>query len=544
MKVTIVDSEPSVVALIDCLNHLPTQPPSLYLDVEGVNLSRHGSISILQLFVLPKNHVFLIDVFVLQEKAFGTPNPSGTSLRSILESALVPKVFFDVRNDSDALFAHFHISMQGIQDVQLLENATRGHSKERLAGLARCIDKDARLTPKASAAWKATKQKGHSLFAPEHGGSYDVFNARPMLQDIVDYCTQDVVYLPLLRKVYSRKISTAWMKKVQDETCDRIRVSQTALYEPHGKNKSLSPWANSAELGQGNCIGKTETTGLGKKVVAAVPQDVATEAAKKTAAVQPDAEPQYQPSVGETDIRRSPRLTASKAAQETSKTTVELEGPPSKPEFPIRSKNERARGSHENTDPAPCPATVPSNWTCASCRQEMQEDQREKHLASKKHIAGLQRWTCVTCGREMQEDQKEEHLAGKPHTARVKRTVNAAVEAARQNVTAREKTLQTTTVTIESPQTGVAVTEPKIRHQDHGRAKDTGTNTRKKQAAVAKSQQRGLPYPSDHLFVGFRGSVASGKIQYETPFSLGGDNYALCDKDCGWCGHCMDGVDI
>jgi hypothetical protein len=23
-----------------------------------------------------------------------------------------------------------------------------------------------------------------------------------------------------------------------------------------------------------------------------------------------------------------------------------------------------------------------------------------------------------------------------------------------------------------------------------------------------------------------------------------GDNHALCDKDCGWCGHCMDNVDI
>lgn len=22
------------------------------------------------------------------------------------------------------------------------------------------------------------------------------------------------------------------------------------------------------------------------------------------------------------------------------------------------------------------------------------------------------------------------------------------------------------------------------------------------------------------------------------------ENYGLCDKDCGWCGHCMDGVDI
>lgn len=99
MEVSIVDSEPSVVALIDALDHLSTQPPSLYLDIEGVDLCRHGSISIIQIFVSPTSHVFLIDVFVLQEKAFCTSNRSGTNLRSILESAQVPKVFFDVRND-------------------------------------------------------------------------------------------------------------------------------------------------------------------------------------------------------------------------------------------------------------------------------------------------------------------------------------------------------------------------------------------------------------------------------------------------------------
>ncbi|KAM0798930.1 ribonuclease H-like domain-containing protein, partial [Usnea florida] len=241
MEVTIVDSKPSVVSLIDDLEHIPTQPPSLYLDVEGVNLSRHGSISIVQLFVLPKNHVFLIDVFVLGEEAFNTSNGSGTNLRSILESALVPKVFFDVRNDSDALFAHFQISLQGIQDIQLLENATRYYSKDKVVGLAMCIERDAQLTPKASTAWKATKESGRSRFDSKLGGSYQVFNCRPILHDIIEYCTQDVVYLPRLWRAYTQKISKKWMRKVEDETRERVRESQTASYEPHGKHKTLSP---------------------------------------------------------------------------------------------------------------------------------------------------------------------------------------------------------------------------------------------------------------------------------------------------------------
>jgi len=41
------------------------------------------------------------------------------ALKDILESATTPKVFFDIRNDSGALFAHFGIALQGVQDVQL-----------------------------------------------------------------------------------------------------------------------------------------------------------------------------------------------------------------------------------------------------------------------------------------------------------------------------------------------------------------------------------------------------------------------------------------
>lgn len=350
MEMTIVDSEPSVVALIDYLDHLPIQPPSIYLDIEGVNLSRHGSISIIQIFVPPKNHVFLIDVFVLQEKAFCTSNSPRTNLRSILESAQVPKVFFDVRNDSDALFAHFNIALQGVQDVQLLEVATRSYSKDKVTGLAMCIEKDAQLTPEASAAWKATKQKGRSKFAPEHGGSYEVFNVRPMLHDIIEYCTQDVVYLPLLWKIYTQKISVKWMRKVQDKTFERIQMSHEASYEPNSRDKVWTPWAKPAKSNRSDLSGKTGTN-------------------------RPDR---------------------------TMTTIV----------------------------PTPSAITVHSKWTC------------------------------TTCCRDMQEDQKEDHLAGKPHIARVKRTVTAPPGAAYHTGTAKEQTSGATTFTSESLRTRQIVTEP------------------------------------------------------------------------------------
>ena len=92
----------------------------------------------------------------------------------------------------------------------------------------------------------------------EDGGSYEVFNIRPILQDIIDYCAQDVVYLPVLWNVYSLKIGEKWLKRVQEETGKRVLMSQAESYDPYGKVKVLSPWVNTAKEGKKNCSGKLE----------------------------------------------------------------------------------------------------------------------------------------------------------------------------------------------------------------------------------------------------------------------------------------------
>ena len=87
---------------MDALDGQPTTPPSLYIDLEGINLSRNGSISILQVFVSSSRRTYLVDIHTLRNKAFSTPGTNGCTLKDILESDVIPKVFFDVRNDSDA----------------------------------------------------------------------------------------------------------------------------------------------------------------------------------------------------------------------------------------------------------------------------------------------------------------------------------------------------------------------------------------------------------------------------------------------------------
>lgn len=229
--------------VLDTLQDLPTTPPSLYIDLEGESLSRYGTISIFQLYVLPTRRTYIIDVKNLGGSAFSTPSASGNTLRSILESATIPKVIFDVRHDSDALFAHFNVKLQGIQDLQLMELATRISGKSRVFGLSKCIQKDLALSWSECSEFARVKEIGIKLFDPKHGGRYQVFNARPLSDDLVLYCAQDVQYLPQLWACYNRKLerSPQWKTKVQSATKDRVAASQRAVYNGNGPHMALAP---------------------------------------------------------------------------------------------------------------------------------------------------------------------------------------------------------------------------------------------------------------------------------------------------------------
>ena len=113
----------------------------MLIDLEGVNLSRFGKIAIMQMLLPPSPIVYLVDVHVLGPEAFRVAAES-TSLKSILESKTTYKVFFDIRNDLDALYAHFGVSVAGLIDLQVLEYATQQPRRKFVNRLAKCIEKD------------------------------------------------------------------------------------------------------------------------------------------------------------------------------------------------------------------------------------------------------------------------------------------------------------------------------------------------------------------------------------------------------------------
>lgn len=247
MEFTLVDSSTSIATLIDSIVNLPSIPPSLYVKLEGIDLSRQGHISILQLNSYPQKHVYLIDIHVLGGVAFKTPGTGGETLQSILESPIIPKVFFEVGNDSNALFFHYGIALQGVEDIQLMECASRASTgplpKDFARGLLECIESDdAPIDLDEKMTWKAANDADTTLFAPEQGGPFAFYNGRPLKRDIKEYFVRNVQFLPILRQTYCNRLQPDLRAKVDAETMDRVQLSQTTDYLPNRSDKGFSPW--------------------------------------------------------------------------------------------------------------------------------------------------------------------------------------------------------------------------------------------------------------------------------------------------------------
>jgi exonuclease 3'-5' domain-containing protein 1 len=122
IKAKIIDTTEQIGDLVDWLifrhKSSGSHSPIMYINLEGTNFCREGSVSILTLLIgIPTRRVCLINVHTLGAQAFNTVGAKQASLKDILQEEEIPKVFSDVRNDSDALFAHFSVALQGVEDV-------------------------------------------------------------------------------------------------------------------------------------------------------------------------------------------------------------------------------------------------------------------------------------------------------------------------------------------------------------------------------------------------------------------------------------------
>lgn len=141
---TFVDTEALVRRMLDALPTYHSETPLLSIDLEGLDLGKsNGETYLMQIYDCKAHHLYTIDILTLGRKAFQTSASAGKwTLRKLLQSAWVLKLFCDIRGDSRALFTQFGIHLRGIKDIQNIELASRRepHRRHWRHGLVRLIE--------------------------------------------------------------------------------------------------------------------------------------------------------------------------------------------------------------------------------------------------------------------------------------------------------------------------------------------------------------------------------------------------------------------
>ncbi|KAF2135154.1 uncharacterized protein K452DRAFT_203463, partial [Aplosporella prunicola CBS 121167] len=144
--------------------------------------------------------------------------------------------FFDMRKDSDALFAHYQVSLARVQDVQLMELATRKYSKKWLASLVKCTE-DSTIPTAIRSSWQ-----NHQTSLQHVSFLY----RRPIPAEVKRYCSFRVSVLPDLWKFYDTKLrpanETFWREKVDQTTKERIRLSHSMGASIEATTTAQGPW--------------------------------------------------------------------------------------------------------------------------------------------------------------------------------------------------------------------------------------------------------------------------------------------------------------
>ncbi|KAK0260693.1 hypothetical protein LTS00_018167, partial [Friedmanniomyces endolithicus] len=117
-----------------------------------------------------------------------------------------------------------------------MELASWNFSKKNVNEMARCIERDITIPVVEGRRCQVVKDNGKHLFDPQQGGSYAVFDQRPLSKDIKEYCTQDVAFMPHLRDVYRRELCDAWGRTIEEETDGRIQLSQSPKFRGKGQH--------------------------------------------------------------------------------------------------------------------------------------------------------------------------------------------------------------------------------------------------------------------------------------------------------------------
>jgi len=208
---------------------------ALAVDFEGMKLCRHGALCLVQMTISDDpTLVYVLDVHLLGKRCFSMQTANGTSMKGVLESEDIRKVWFDPRNDVDALWHQFGIMPRAIFDLQLAEVAdrrNRGLNVHYVQGLYKCLTQCPALQSEQKVFAERINILGKNLFEPANGGQYEVFQQRPLNPVILVYAAHDSRYMLVLYEQFKDSIGREWEKRVLQAADQRARWCMSQIYQ-------------------------------------------------------------------------------------------------------------------------------------------------------------------------------------------------------------------------------------------------------------------------------------------------------------------------
>ena len=80
------------------------------------------------------------------------------------------------------------------------------------------------------------------MFSPEKGGSYTIFDQRPLDPRMIEYCAQDVALMFQLEAEMRRKIQgKGWEQRILLGSANRVAESKSSSYSGQGRHRAIAP---------------------------------------------------------------------------------------------------------------------------------------------------------------------------------------------------------------------------------------------------------------------------------------------------------------
>eukprot|EP00927_Polykrikos_kofoidii_P032417 TRINITY_DN27624_c0_g1_i1.p1 TRINITY_DN27624_c0_g1~~TRINITY_DN27624_c0_g1_i1.p1 ORF type:complete len:316 (+),score=40.50 TRINITY_DN27624_c0_g1_i1:141-1088(+) len=216
----------------------------LAMDVEGVDLCRHGRVCLIQLCT-ESGQVFLFDITTLGQDAF-----DAGGLKDVLESEGICKVLFDGRADADALY-HLHgVQLRKAYDLQIHHAFRYSNSSDRyVKGLQKCLDDSGVVPLRDRIRVERIKEAGKRMFVPALGGNPVVWMSRPLAFQLIEYAVADVRYLIGIKEMWRGACTIAVFRVTRDRLQGAIDAFGPATGD-HMSIRNFSLGANPQYLGR------------------------------------------------------------------------------------------------------------------------------------------------------------------------------------------------------------------------------------------------------------------------------------------------------